>query len=121
MTRVVEIRTYRLKPGTKASFHRLVLTQSLPVLRRFGTDVVAFGPSTSEEDSYFLIRAYASAADLVQQQGVFYARPEWTEGPRQAILDLIEEHVSVVCAADEPLINALRRLVTGFESFRPPP
>jgi hypothetical protein len=110
MTRVIEIRTYRLKPGAKAHFHQLVITQSLPLLQRFGTDVVAFGPSCPAEDGYFLIRAYESATDLAREQDAFYARPEWIEGPRQAILDLIVEHISVVCAADEPLIEALRRL-----------
>jgi NIPSNAP len=119
MTRVVEIRTYRLKPGTKAQFHQLVLTRSLPLLQRFGTDVVAYGPSCSDEDGYFLIRAYASATDLAQQQKVFYARPEWIEGPRQAILELIAEHASVACAADESLVEALRRL--GHESRSSPP
>jgi hypothetical protein len=120
MTRIIEIRSYRLKPGCKERFHQLMLTQSLPMLQRFGTDVVALGPSASEEDCYVLVRAYASAADLEQQQAVFYARPEWTGGPREAILDLIAEYVNVVCAADEPLIDALRRLGTGPESFRPP-
>jgi hypothetical protein len=146
MTRVIEIRAYRLKPGAKARFHQLVITQSLPLLQRFRADVVAFGPSCSqanvalplclipagdgrprpalghsEEDSYFLIRAYESATDLAQQQAVFYARPEWIEGPRQAILDLIVEHISVVCAADESLIEALRRLGHGPWSSPPTP
>jgi NIPSNAP len=119
MTRVIEIRTYRLKPGAKAHFHQLVITQSLPLLQRFGTDVVAFGPSYSEEDGYFLIRAYGSTTDLAQQQEVFYARPEWIEGPRQAILDLIVEHISVVCAANESLIEALRPL--GHVPWLSPP
>jgi hypothetical protein len=120
MTRIVEIRTCRLKPGAKAPFHQLVLTQSVPMLQRFGTDVVSFGPSCAEEDGYFLIRAYASVDDLVQQQANFYGSAEWINGPRQGILDLIAEHVSVVQFADESLVEALRRLgglaAAGFTS-----
>jgi hypothetical protein len=43
--RFVEIRCYELKPGTAAEFDGLVAGESVPMLRRHGIDVVAFGPS----------------------------------------------------------------------------
>jgi hypothetical protein len=43
--RCVEIRCYELKPGTAVEFDRLVTGESVPMLRRHGIDVLAFGPS----------------------------------------------------------------------------
>jgi hypothetical protein len=58
--RLVEIRSYRLKPGSGPGFHDLVVNQSLPLLQKCGMEVVAFGPSVHDPDAYFLVRAYDS-------------------------------------------------------------
>lgn len=55
--RFVEIRCYELKPGAAAEFDRLVTGESVPMLRRHGIDVVAFGPSVRDQDAYYLMRA----------------------------------------------------------------
>jgi len=59
----VEIRSYNLKSGTREGFHRLFEREALPLLRRFDVDVVAYGPSLHDEDSYFLIRSFPSVED----------------------------------------------------------
>jgi hypothetical protein len=51
MTAVLEIRTYRLRPGSGAAFHRTVVKESVPMLERWGVDVVAFGPSLDDDDA----------------------------------------------------------------------
>ena len=108
MRRTVEIRTYRLKPKTKAQFHELVTAQFVPLLQRSGTDVVAFGPSCEGDDGYVLIRAYSGLADMRESQDAFYSSAEWHAGPRQAVLGLIEGHTSVVLDLDASVVDALR-------------
>jgi len=41
---VVEIRSYNLKPATRAEFHRVVVKQSVPMLHRSQVDVVPTNP-----------------------------------------------------------------------------
>ena len=108
MPRVIEIRSYRLQPGRREDFHRLVLEASLPMLRRWNVDVVAAGPSLNGPDDYHLIRAYDSVAALRREQAAFYGNAEWREGPREAILALIEAHTSTVVALSENGIDRLR-------------
>lgn len=96
MTGVVEIRTYKLKPGSGAAFHRIVVEESLPMLERWGVEVVAFGPSLDDEDSYVLIRAYPSLEERQRSQDAFYGSDEWRNGPREAIVSRIESDFSVV-------------------------
>jgi hypothetical protein len=93
---IVEIRTYKLLPGSGAAFHRLVVEQSLPMLERWGIDVVASGPSLDDGDLYYLIRAYSSVEELQRSQDAFYGSDEWREGPREAIVGLIDSSISVV-------------------------
>ena len=103
MPGVIEIRTYRLKPGSGAAFHRTVVEESLPMLRRWGVEVVGFGPSLDDEDLYYLMRAYPSLAELQRSQNAFYGSDEWRQGPREAIVSRIESDISVVVPADSVL------------------
>jgi hypothetical protein len=109
MSRFVEIRSYNLKPGSRDEFHRLVTEQSMPMLERWQVDVVDYGPSLHDADSYFLIRAYDSLEDRQQSQDRFYGSEEWRQGPREPILALIESFTSVVLEMDEATVQGLRR------------
>jgi NIPSNAP len=109
LPRTVEIRAYRLKPGTIDAFDQVVATQAVPMLERWGTDVVAYGRSQQETDGYFLIRAYADLADLNARQDAFYGSDEWRSGPREAIVSRIETHLSTVVRLSAASIADLRR------------
>ena len=69
------------------------------MLEHWGVEVVAFGPSIDDEDSYCLIRAYPSVAELERNQDAFYGSDEWRNGPREAIVSRIESSISVVMPA----------------------
>jgi hypothetical protein len=109
MSRFVEIRSYNLKPGSRDEFHRLMTEQSMPMLERWQVDVVDYGPSLHDADSYFLIRAYDSLEDRQQSQDRFYDSPEWRQGPREPIVALIESYTSVVLEMDDAAVRELRR------------
>jgi hypothetical protein len=47
-TRIVEIRTYRLLPGTRDEYDRLFREEALPLLERFEIDVVGAAPSIDD-------------------------------------------------------------------------
>ena len=109
MNHFVEIRSYNLKPNTRDQFHRLFIEQALPMLQRWDVDVVAFGPSPHDEDSYYLIRCYESLIHRDQSQDAFYGSDEWKQGPRELIIMLIENYTSIILELDEATVNGLRR------------
>ena len=109
MTLFVEIRSYNLKPGTREEFHRLFVETALPILQRWNVDVVRHGASLHDEDSYYLMRAYASLEDRQQSQDEFYGSDEWKLGPREPIIALIESYTSIVIETEESIVDALRR------------
>jgi hypothetical protein len=109
MKKFVEIRSYNLKPGTRDEFHQLVVEKSMPMLKRWKVDVVDFGPSLHDENSYYLIRAYQSLSDRQQSQDAFYGSDEWRQGPRDEIMALIENYTTVVVEMEEATVNALRQ------------
>ena len=107
--RVVEIRSYNLKPGTVDTFERLFREEAGPLLDEWDIDVVAFGRSLHDENSWFLIRSFDDSAQRERVEDAFYGSDEWREGPRDAILACIESYTTVVLQFEEATIAQLRR------------
>ncbi|MES2245756.1 MAG: NIPSNAP family protein [Pseudomonadota bacterium] len=110
MKRLLEIRTYRLKPGTLDDFHRAMHERAVPMLRSKGMDVVGYGRSDHEEESYHLVRAYASREALEAEQAAFYGSTEWREGPRSALVDRIETYLNTLLWLSPEGVDSLRAL-----------
>lgn len=108
-TPVIEIRSYTLKPGTRDAFHQLLVQQSIPMARRWGFDILGYGPSLQEDSSYYLIRAYKSLEDRQRQEDAFYGSDEWKKGPREAIVSKIIYYTTVIFPADS-IINLSEKI-----------
>ena len=104
----VEIRSYDLKPGAREEYHRLFLEEAMPLLQRFDVDVVAYGPSLHDENSYYLIRRFDSLTQREQSEESFYGSDAWRQGPREAVLACIENYTECVIKLDESTVNGLR-------------
>ena len=113
MTRLLEIRTYRLKPGTRVPFERLMALRCLPLLQAWGMDVVHAGSCALDPDAYVLMRAFEGADHLNQSQDAFYGSEDWRGGPREEVLACIDQYLSVVLTLEESALAALRSLPRG--------
>ena len=112
--RLVEIRAYRLKPGTRAAFHAAVTDDALPMVRAYGMDVVSHGPVPHDENGYYLARSFASLAELTAQEDEFYGSAAWREGPRESLVSRIETYFDTLLWLGPAAIEDLR-------SGNPPP
>ena len=110
---MVEIRSYNLKPGTRDRFHQLFLKEALPLLKRWNVDVVAYGPSLHDQDSYFLMRAFTSVAQRQKDEDAFYGSQEWIKGPRERVLADIDSYTTIVVHLDDATLRGLRQVGGG--------
>jgi hypothetical protein len=106
--RLLEIRSYELKPGTRDGYDRLFREEAAPLLRAFDIDVVAVGPSAGDPNAYFLMRAFGDLDDRARREDRFYASPEWRQGPREAVLACIVVYTDAVLELPEEVIEDLR-------------
>jgi ketosteroid isomerase-like protein len=106
--RLLEIRSYNLTPGARERFHNLFVRESLPLLRRWNVDVIAYGRSLHDTDSYFLMRAFSSIDERDRIEQAFYDSAEWRDGPRADVLAMIESYTTVVIDADDGTVRGLR-------------
>ena len=105
----IEIRSYNLKPDTRDKFHRLFLEEAMPLLNRWNVDVVAYGPSLHDENSYYLMRSFESLTQRDESENAFYGSDEWKQGPREQIIACIENYSEVVIELDDAIVQGLRK------------
>ena len=106
--RLVEIRAYRLQPGTRAQFHAAATNHALPMVRAYGMDVVTHGPVPNDDNGYFLVRSFASLDELTAQEDEFYGSAPWREGPRESLVSRIVTYVDTLLWLGPAAIADLR-------------
>jgi quinol monooxygenase YgiN len=105
--KLVEIRTYKLKPGSAQRFVS-AFQDALPLVRESGMDVVAFGRSDHEHESFYLIRAYSDRAELEEQQDAFYSSDPWRSGPRDPLIACLDDYLNTLVWLSEQSVEDLR-------------
>jgi hypothetical protein len=109
---ILEIRTYRLRPGTITEFVQIMRDHALPLLAAAGIRVVGCGASLVAEDGHeeaYLMRAFESVAQRDSQEEAFYGSDAWRQGPREAILSRIENYHTIVIDSSEAAVEAVSR------------
>ena len=98
--RIVELRVYKLKPGNAGAFADRFREQIGPMLERHGIDVVHYGPSLADPDSFCLIRAYASVEERQAKLDAFYGSNEWLEQHDAIVMAMIDSYNTCVIPAE---------------------
>jgi hypothetical protein len=93
---ITEIRIYKLKENTAEIFYKVFTEQSLPMLNRWGVNVVDYGFSLIDDTSFHLIRTYDNVAQRQQSQDDFYGSDEWINGPNDALMNCIETYNTTI-------------------------
>jgi hypothetical protein len=98
--KVIEILTLDIKPGRRDEFHKRYVTKSVPLLKKWNFNLVAYGPSLHDANSYYVIRAFKSLEDRQVSEDAFYSSDDWKQGPRDAILELVDHFAYAVISAE---------------------
>ncbi len=93
---ITEIRIYKLKENSANLFNTVFTQESLPMMKRWEIDVVDYGFSLIDKDSFYLIRNYGSIEQRKESQDAFYGSDEWKNGPEKQIMDCIETYNTTV-------------------------
>jgi hypothetical protein len=109
---ILEIRTYRLLPGTGEDFVQVMRDEAMPLLAEFGIQVVDCGLSIVREDGFeeaLLVRAFDSIEHRDAQEEAFYSSEAWHSGPRHGIISRIETYHTIVIETSPELVRAWQR------------
>lgn len=102
---ITEIRIYKFKENAASGFQKVFAEQSLPMMKRWKVDVVDFGFSLIDKDSFYLVRNYENLEHRKESQEAFYGSDEWINGPEKAIMNSIDTYNTVVVDSEKLIIN----------------
>ncbi|MBH1932431.1 NIPSNAP family protein [Serratia rubidaea] len=107
--RIVEILQYSLKKGSGDEFYHIMREISVPLHIRHGIDVVAYGNSLHDADSFYLIRVFDSEEQMKSILDDFYASADWQCGPREEIINRIELSLKSILSLPSSTVDGLRK------------
>jgi hypothetical protein len=104
---LLEMRLFKVKPGTREEFDRISREGTIPLMRRLGITVVAHGASLNNENGYFLLRMFQSEQERVDLSQSLYATAEWAEKYDGPVGGMIEDYDTAVMSAPPDAIRLL--------------
>lgn len=106
-TMLLDVRIYKLHPGRRDDFHVLVRDETVPFALRDGQQIVDFGPSAHDDDTYYLMRAFASAEHRARTLASFYGSEEWQTKYDARVMAFIESYQVAVIPTSAEAIDRL--------------
>ncbi|MCL4394299.1 MAG: NIPSNAP family protein [Chloroflexi bacterium] len=102
---IVEVRTYKTKPGRRAEFIKFFESRSVPALRSHG--MVVLGPLLDLEhpDTFVWLRSFPSLEERERMKSAFYDGDLW-KGELEAIaMPMLESYETVLCETSPGFVN----------------
>jgi hypothetical protein len=106
---LLEIRIFTVQPGTRDEFDRISREGTIPLMRRLGITVVAYGPSLNNDDGYYLLRAFRSEQERVALSQSVYTTDEWEANYDAPITAMIADYRTAVISTTQEALKQLER------------
>jgi hypothetical protein len=96
---IIEMRTYRIKPGKRAEFLEIFRTKSLPAHREIGMTIAGPFLSVEDPDTFFFMRGFPDLESREPMKAKFYDGELWKGELESALMPMIERYDVVVVEA----------------------
>jgi sugar phosphate isomerase/epimerase len=110
---LLEIRLFTVEPGTREEWHEVTRDGTIPLMRKCGINVIAYGPSRNDDDGYYLVRSFENEEQRVAQAESFYATEEFTEKYEKALGAMMVSYRTSVVPLPREAIEQFARRVNG--------
>ena len=98
---IVEVRSYRIKPGHREEFIELFETRAIPAQRKYGMKVT--GPFLDVENphKFVFLRSFPSLEERERMRDAFYGGEIWKNELEALAMPLLESYDVILCEASD--------------------
>jgi hypothetical protein len=100
---IIEMRTYRIKPGGRAKFIEIFNAKVAPEHKKLGIPVLGPFPSVEDEDVFFWMRGFPDLASRERLKNAFYEGKLWKSELEGVLLPMLEKYDVALVEAPENL------------------
>lgn len=97
---IIEMRTYKTKPGKRAEFLQIFRTRSMPAHAEIGMKILGPFNSVEDPDTFFFMRGFPDLASREPMKAKFYEGDLWKQELEAIMLPLVEKWEVVL--VDDP-------------------
>jgi NIPSNAP protein len=93
---IVEMRTYKTKPGKRSEFLEIFHAQSIPAHTAIGMKILGPFLSVEDPDTFFWMRAFPDLASRDPMKAQFYEGELWKKHLESRLLPILEKYEVVL-------------------------
>jgi hypothetical protein len=102
---IVEMRTYRTRPGMRTEFLRIFRSKSVPAHLEIGMKILGPFLSIEDPDTFFFMRGFPDLPSRDPMKAKFYEGDLWKTELEHVLLPMLEKYDVVLVDDAEGLIH----------------
>jgi hypothetical protein len=102
---VIEMRTYKLKPGCRRRFLEIFRTKSMPAHAEIGMRILGPLLCIEDEDTFFFMRGFPDLESREPMKAKFYEGELWKRELEDILMPMIEKYDVVLVEDSEEMIE----------------
>jgi hypothetical protein len=102
---IIEMRTYKIKPGKRSKFLEIFRTRSIPAHAEIGMKILGPFLSVEDPDTFFFMRGFPDLASREPMKAKFYEGELWKRELESTLMPMLEAYEVVLVADPDGLIH----------------
>jgi hypothetical protein len=94
---IVEVRSYRIKPGRRDDFIKLFESRAIPALREYGMKVVGPMLDVENPNKFVFLRSFPSLEERDRMKDAFYGGELWKNELEGLAMPLLDSYDVILC------------------------
>ena len=93
---IIEMRTYKTKPGMRPRFLEIFRSKSVPAHTEIGMKILGPFLSVEDSDTFFFMRGFPDLASREPMKAKFYEGELWKSELENVLMPMLEKYEAVV-------------------------
>jgi NIPSNAP len=94
---IVEVRSYRIRPGKRDEFIKLFEERAIPAQRKYGMKIVGPFLDVENPNKFVFLRSFPSLEEREQIREAFYGGELWKNELEALAMPLLESYDVILC------------------------
>ena len=94
---IVEVRSYRIKPGKRDEFIELFETRAVPAQRTYGINVIGPFLDVENPNKFVFLRSFPSLEERDRMKEAFYGSELWKNELEELAMPLLDSYDVILC------------------------
>jgi hypothetical protein len=102
---IIEMRTYKTKPGLRSRFLEIFRSKSIPAHAEIGMKILGPFLSVEDADTFFFMRGFPDLASRQPMKAQFYEGELWKRELESVLLPMLKKYEVVVVEDPDGMVH----------------